>query len=63
MKSSEKIKVVVIGGLHHNTLGVIRALGEKGITSLNIDVILVEQNVNKKNFIAKSKYISGDKNI
>lgn len=63
MKSSEKIKVVVIGGLHHNTLGVIRALGEKGITSLNIDVILVEQNVNKKNFIAKSKYISGDKII
>lgn len=61
MELTKEIKVVVIGGLHHNTLGVIRALGEIGVASLNIDVILVEQNINKKNFIAKSKYISSKK--
>ena len=31
-------KVVVIGGDHHNTLGVIRGLGERGVNS---DLILV----------------------
>lgn len=61
MKSNKEIRVVVIGGLHHNTLGVIRSLGEKGVTSSNIDVLLVEQSVSEKNYIAKSKYISGDR--
>lgn len=61
MESSKKIKVVVIGGLHHNTLGVIRALGESGIPVNNINVILVEHEITDKNFIAKSKYISNKK--
>lgn len=61
MEPTKEINVVIIGGLHHNTLGVIRALGEMKIASSNIDVILVEHNINKKNFIAKSKYISSGK--
>ena len=60
MEPTRKIKVVVIGGLHHNTLGVIRALGEAGIIAKNIKVILVGHNLNEKNFIVKSKYISGN---
>ena len=33
-----KKKVIVIGGNHHNTLGVLRSLGEKGVFS---ELILV----------------------
>lgn len=61
MESSKEIEVVVIGGLHHNTLGVIRALGESGIPVNNINVILVDHEITDKNFIAKSKYISDKK--
>lgn len=57
MESTKGIKVVVIGGLHHNTLGVIRAVGEAGIAAKNINVILVDHNIDDRNFIAKSKYI------
>ena len=32
------IHVAVIGGAHHNTLGVIRSLGEQGIKKENIHV-------------------------
>ena len=46
-------KVVVIGGDHHNTLGVIRGLGERGILS---DLILVTPS--KMTFVDASKYIS-----
>lgn len=46
-------KVIVIGNEHHNTLGVIRSLGEKGLSS---DVILVTNE--KKPFVGKSKYIN-----
>jgi predicted ATP-grasp superfamily ATP-dependent carboligase len=45
-------KVIVIGGDHHNTLGVIRSLGEKG---LNPHVVIVSMDGNS--FVAKSKYI------
>lgn len=45
-------KVIVIGSEHHNTLGVIRSLGEKGLSS---DVILVTNE--KEPFVGKSKYI------
>ena len=45
-------KIIVIGGNHHNTLGVIRALGEKGIKSYAIIT-----NDNKFSFVKKSKYI------
>lgn len=33
------IHVAVIGGAHHNTLGVIRSLGEQGIKKENIHVL------------------------
>lgn len=62
MESSKEIEVVVIGGLHHNTLCVIRALGESGIPVNNINVILVDHEITDKNFIAKSKYNFQQKN-
>lgn len=46
-------KVIVIGGDHHNTLGVIRGLGERG---LKPDVILVTKE--KRSFVDASKYIN-----
>ena len=45
-------KVIVIGGDHHNTLGVIRGLGERGIYP---DLVLVGQE--KRTFVDASKYI------
>ena len=45
-------KVIVIGGDHHNTLGVIRSLGEKG---LRPDLILVSPICTS--FVDASKYI------
>ena len=45
-------KVIILGGDHHNTLGVIRALGYKGIKSL---VVLISKS--EKNYIGHSKYI------
>ena len=45
-------RVVVIGGDHHNTLGVIRSLGRTGICP---DVIVVSKD--GKSFVGKSKYI------
>lgn len=47
-----KNKVIVIGGNHHNTLGVIRALGEKGVKSY-----VIITNDNRFSFVKKSKYI------
>ncbi len=43
--------VVVIGGNHHNTLSLVRCLGEKG---LNV-ILLLE--TNRSNFVSCSKYI------
>lgn len=45
-------KVIVFGGNHHNTLGVVRSLGEKGIKS----DILIEQK--GPSFVEKSKYVN-----
>lgn len=45
-------EAIIIGGNHHNTLGVIRALGYKGISSL---VLLVTDE--EKPFVSYSKYI------
>ena len=45
-------KIIVFGGNHHNTLGVIRSLGEAGITP-----ILILHGTNHS-FVAQSKYIS-----
>lgn len=46
-------KVVVIGGDHHNTLGVIRGLGERGVFP---DLILVTPS--KMTYVDASKYIA-----
>lgn len=46
-------KIIVIGGNHHNTLGVIRSLGRKGIHP----IVIIEATDNKP-FVGKSKYIS-----
>lgn len=46
-------KVVVIGGDHHNTLGVIRSLGERGVSS---DLILVSPS--RLSFVDYSKYVT-----
>lgn len=48
---------IVIGGDHHNTLGVIRSLGERGIRT---NLILISQG--KRNFVDASKYVD-KKNI
>ena len=45
--------VVVIGGDHYNTYGIIRSLGEKGIKS---DVLILGQK-QKGSFVLKSKYV------
>jgi len=45
--------VIVIGGTHHNSLGVIRALGERGY-----EVEFVNFNAGKADYVSKSKYIS-----
>lgn len=45
--------VVVVGGCHHNTLGVIRSLGYKGLKS-----ILITITKHNKPYIAYSKYVS-----
>ncbi|BFK64090.1 hypothetical protein I2700191B6_04430 [Dorea formicigenerans] len=50
-------KIVIIGGLHHNTLGVIRSLGEEGIKSNNMIIVLSGKEIKKENIISKSKYI------
>lgn len=46
-------KVIIFGGSHHNTLGVVRSLGEKGIKPY---VIIVDKCL-KDSFVLKSKYI------
>ncbi len=44
--------IIVIGATHHNTLGVLRSLGYKGIKPF---LILISSD--KKSYVAKSKYI------
>lgn len=46
-------KVIVIGGTHHNSLGVIRALGERGYEVEFVNFCPVG-----KDFVSKSKYVS-----
>jgi len=52
-----QFKVVIIGGIHHNTLGVIRSMGQAGITPENIELILIDKNNGVNDFVSKSKYI------
>lgn len=50
--------VIVIGSLHHNTLGVIRSLGESGISNQNVDILIVAKNHDLNNLITSSKYVN-----
>lgn len=52
------MEAIVIGGLHHNTLGVIRSLGEDSEMQINIKALLVGKINREKNIISKSKYIN-----
>lgn len=56
------IQVAVIGGAHHNTLGVVRALGEQGIRKENIHVLLIGDHLTNRNIISASKYVL-EKNV
>ena len=47
-------KILVIGSDHHNTLGVIESLGQKG---LRPDVIIVKSGTDTYSFVLKSKYV------
>lgn len=51
-------KVVVIGGDHHNTLGVVRGLGERGVKS---DLIYVT--ASKFSFVNYSKYVQNSTKV
>lgn len=51
------INVAVIGGNHHNTLGVIRSLGEQGINRENIHVLLIGNHIADRNIVSVSKYV------
>lgn len=48
-----KNKVVVFGGSHHNTLGVVRGLGEKGIKPY----VFISNKNNLDSLVLKSKYV------
>ena len=54
MKSAESRHVIIIGGSHHNTLGVIRALGYKGLKN-QIHLILEGDS---NSFVSKSRYLN-----
>lgn len=47
-----KNKVLVIGADHHNTLGIVESLGQKGLNSY---VLIVGENINS--FVLKSRYV------
>ena len=45
-------KVLVIGADHHNTLGIVESLGQKGVKSY----VLIVADI-KTSFVLKSKYV------
>ena len=52
-------KAIVLGGDHHNTLGVIRALGHAGILSS----LIILSDGDETPYVSKSRYVSGVKVI
>lgn len=44
--------IVVIGGSHHNTLGVVRALGERGY---NVELVTIGKS--KEHYVSSSRYV------
>lgn len=53
------MEVIIIGGLHHNTLGVVRSIGER-IPKNKIHVLIVSDNPERRNLISESKYVAKD---
>jgi D-aspartate ligase len=53
----EEMRVAIVGGLHHNTLGVIRSLGENGISKKNISVLILAKTFPEKNIITQTRYL------
>lgn len=51
------MKVIIIGGLHHNTLGVIRSLGENREEFIDMRVLLIGKKISEKNIISESRYV------
>lgn len=50
------MEVVIIGGMHHNTLGVIRSMGER-LQINKIRVLIVCDNPEKRNIISACKFV------
>ena len=57
----KSIDVVVVGGVHHNALGVIRSLGEAKIPKSRITAVLIGHNIPRFNIISASIYIDKEK--
>lgn len=53
---NSEARFVVWGGVHHNTLGVLRSLGEAGVSRRAIHVLLTGNNIPKRNIVSASKY-------
>jgi predicted ATP-grasp superfamily ATP-dependent carboligase len=53
MEIKKNYKVIIIGGDHYNTYGVLRSLGEEGIKS---DVLILDRK-SKDSFVLRSKYV------
>lgn len=53
----EELNVLVVGSLHHNTLGVVRSLGEAGVQGANLQILLVTLRHEEHNLISSSKYV------
>lgn len=49
------MSILIIGSDHHNTLGVVESLGEKGVKP---DVIVTTRSHTEKSFVLKSKYVA-----
>ena len=54
METKNEFRVVVIGGDHYNTYGIVRSLGEQSIVS---DVLILGHK-QKDSFVLKSKYVA-----
>ncbi len=52
-----RMEAIIIGALHHNTLGVVRSLGESNEIQVNIKVLLVGHGISDRNIITESRYV------
>lgn len=57
----DDISIVIIGSLHHNTLGVVRSIGEAGVPQNNITILLVGKDNSPYNLISTSKYVDPER--